>query len=189
MLVPGSGTPAPKVLGQTPLSFISGSWIKDYSVDGDGVVEVVEVVAAAAAAAAWFVSQVSDQFCPSARSGSRNPEGGPLPPARLTALACHICKYVRLTQAASPCNASLCFCRNIYTSVDLVQTNAFSALSKAHRERSRIYTGISCAFVFAPFPFLELIFFLVLLYLSLVCIHICCAVGSSSLLCAGPGEV
>lgn len=44
------------------------------------------------------------------------------------------CKYVRLTQAASPCNASLCFCRNIYRSADLVQTNAFSALSKAHRD-------------------------------------------------------
>lgn len=95
---------------------------------------------------------------PGERSGSRNPEGGPFSPAPLTASACHICKYVRLTQAASPCNASLCFCRNIYTSADLVQTNAFSALSKAHRERSRIYTGISCAFVFAPCPFLELIF-------------------------------
>lgn len=29
---------------------------------------------------------------------------------------------------------SLCFCRNIYTSAGLVQTNAFSALSKAHRD-------------------------------------------------------
>lgn len=44
------------------------------------------------------------------------------------------CKYVRLTQAASPCNASLCFCRNIYTSADLGQTNAFSALNKAHSD-------------------------------------------------------
>lgn len=44
------------------------------------------------------------------------------------------CKCARLTQAASTCNVSLWICRNIYRSGDLVQTSAFSSLSKAHSD-------------------------------------------------------
>lgn len=44
------------------------------------------------------------------------------------------CKCARLTQAASTCNVSLLICRNIYRSGDLVQTSAFSSLSKAHSD-------------------------------------------------------
>lgn len=46
------------------------------------------------------------------------------------------CKSFRLTQAASFCNVSLCFYRNIYRSGGLGQTSVFSSLClcKAHND-------------------------------------------------------
>lgn len=71
---------------------------------------------------------------------------------RFTASVFHICKSFRLTQAASFCNVSLCFYRNIYRSGGLGQTSVFSSLClcKAHNESGAICTGFSCAFVYGP---------------------------------------